>query len=851
MKILDELELKNMSTDFVEELLTKYLVDRDFTPLSRAAHPEISWFGPGNRESSYYMKDYDALLSVYEKSWDSENKMYGEFNDTVVLNDTDCLVYGHYKFESGRSSNLEKVIVFRFSIITRYENGKFYLFHVHFSKPHNKEEVKEYNDTEHVKMYNEVIEDKLDELQTLTNSISGGVIYCEDDEFYTINYVSKSFAKLIGYDEEELSLLVGMKYTDFIVEEDLEKAREVFNKQAKNGERLNTEYRIRRKDGEVIWVIENGVMAKSKTGTNQLNCLVIDNSKQRKQQEKLEISDKRYRLAMEFSDLFLYEYDIKENTIEFFGDLDNFESLPDFIEGGVETLIQRGIIHEASIKTARELFDKLRSGVDEAEAEISIVDETGEVLHNLFKMMCIFSQDGEPIKAIGVQKNIGEIISLQRENEFARSFISGRVFVCEANVSKNKILSVNEDLQPYFKVSKEDTLEDFVKKMANSFVSEESKSHFERPLSEEVISQLYESGKHYVSFECYINEFGNNDKFRWIKISINIIKDERTNEYILRIYLRDINEAKEIQIAAEKHRNIYKEMLENKAVVSYEANVTKDLILGGTEHWLSSFGIKASSKYSEMVDIFTKRFVYYEDVDKFCSLYSRDAILANFKNGVSSLSGEYRRNAGKGEYRWCAVRASLYVDPDTGDVCGFAYIEDIHEVKLKELELLYNAEHDNMTGLYNKGITEEKINDYMRVVKEKSHVGAVMLIDLDNFKAINDNFGHSYGDDVLKEVANDIKVAFRSDDVIGRIGGDEFLVLVKNIDNEKIIFDKADLMCKKLEKSYQKDGVCVKISSSIGIAFTSNPKFNGENISELADEAMYRAKKSGKNKYSL
>jgi len=148
------------------------------------------------------------------------------------------------------------------------------------------------------------------------------------------------------------------------------------------------------------------------------------------------------------------------------------------------------------------------------------------------------------------------------------------------------------------------------------------------------------------------------------------------------------------------------------------------------------------------------------------------------------------------------------------------------------------AIRDPLTGLYNRHYLEDISKKLLNEAKREKTTLALIFIDLNNFKPINDIYGHEIGDEVLKEVANELKKSFRSYDTIVRYGGDEFIVLLK-IPKEKFDLEKIlNFFDKRIKNKFSK----YHISLSYGIA-TTKETFNLEKLIELADERMYQDKK--------
>ncbi len=164
--------------------------------------------------------------------------------------------------------------------------------------------------------------------------------------------------------------------------------------------------------------------------------------------------------------------------------------------------------------------------------------------------------------------------------------------------------------------------------------------------------------------------------------------------------------------------------------------------------------------------------------------------------------------------------------------------------------LLSQAETDQLTKLYNKVATEDYIKAYLEG-EGKDHLAAMFVIDLDNFKRINDTMGHAFGDEVLRSLGKGLRMEFRVDDIVGRIGGDEFIVFLRNMKTEEII-KKEGARIERFFRSFRV-GEYVKYATTASIGAAIYPQ-DGKNFRELymlADQALYDAKKKGKNRLSF
>lgn len=167
------------------------------------------------------------------------------------------------------------------------------------------------------------------------------------------------------------------------------------------------------------------------------------------------------------------------------------------------------------------------------------------------------------------------------------------------------------------------------------------------------------------------------------------------------------------------------------------------------------------------------------------------------------------------------------------------YLRDIDAEKRQQEA----AQTDALTGVFNRKVFEDRVNVHMKN-PDNALKGAIVLMDVDNFKAVNDQYGHLVGDDVLKHMADSLEETFASVGLVGRFGGDEFFVFIENDctrnDIDELMEHFIDLFV---------HGSDIPVSCSAGIAFVRDGAPSYQKILSLADEALYKSKINGKNQY--
>ncbi|WP_343209655.1 sensor domain-containing diguanylate cyclase [Anaerolentibacter hominis] len=195
-------------------------------------------------------------------------------------------------------------------------------------------------------------------------------------------------------------------------------------------------------------------------------------------------------------------------------------------------------------------------------------------------------------------------------------------------------------------------------------------------------------------------------------------------------------------------------------------------------------------------------------------------------------------------YHWYSCQYQVIYESGGRPAILLGKLTDISLQKEKELGLLKQSEQDSLTGLYNKGTFCQRVQKALQT--EKS--GVFFMIDVDNFKTVNDTYGHAAGDQVLNEIGIFLVNVFRKSDLIGRIGGDEFAVFMPGTSNHDIAVVKAETLLDNLA-GITCSGHTAGISCSIGISCYPEDGSSYGTLYQSADQAMYLAKQQGKNRY--
>lgn len=207
---------------------------------------------------------------------------------------------------------------------------------------------------------------------------------------------------------------------------------------------------------------------------------------------------------------------------------------------------------------------------------------------------------------------------------------------------------------------------------------------------------------------------------------------------------------------------------------------------------------------------------------------------------------EYLSKVSTGEFQWHRTYYSSITDEQGKVISVLGRIHNIHESATVRREMMHRVETDFLTGLYNKGAISEKVCRWLKA--NPTGEAHMIMVDIDNFKNINDMYGHSLGDEVLKEVGKLLQSCFGEDSILSRFGGDEFVCFITD---EPIgyVENRVDTFMHKLAGEIT--SLEQEVHCSIGIAARASKYDEFEDLFNRSDNAMYLAKRAGKNRYYI
>lgn len=321
----------------------------------------------------------------------------------------------------------------------------------------------------------------------------------------------------------------------------------------------------------------------------------------------------------------------------------------------------------------------------------------------------------------------------------------------------------------------------------------------------------------------------------WFKVTI-----ENTYEGTKAIgTFEDVTEEKRAERRLAEERK-YRDAMLTQAHIVFVADISENRVISLTKN-AEEVELEGAVIYTDFVEGRVDR-IDGADRDKVRHFYNIDNIKACFHEGMTEAYVEYKlRTSGK----WTRTTMNMLSDPKTGHLLIFCYFKDITDKKNAEIMLRRQAERDALTGLYNRMYMERKVTEILDEPFSNYACAALMMIDLDKFKEVNDTYGHIEGDVLLKRIAGVLSGSFRDYDIVGRPGGDEFMVFVMNFTRTDKIIEKAEEVCRKVRDLRKENDKWRNISTSVGVCFVQQG-MTYKQLYERADKALYYSKDHGR-----
>ncbi|HEY5609672.1 MAG TPA: PAS domain S-box protein, partial [Thermoanaerobaculia bacterium] len=327
----------------------------------------------------------------------------------------------------------------------------------------------------------------------------------------------------------------------------------------------------------------------------------------------------------------------------------------------------------------------------------------------------------------------------------------------------------------------------------------------------------------------------------WVLESMTLLDDEHGHPRFIEGTILDISDRKRAEERLRESEERYRLMAENSTDL-ISRHTTDGIFLYASPACRALLGYEPH----EMVGRSAYEFIHPDDLDAMRKTSSR---IYEIEVGSST---SYRIRRKDGHYIWFETTSRALRGADSEEIQEIiAVSRDITERRLAEQQIEYQAYHDSLTSLPNRILFRDRLTVALAHAKRLNTCLAVMFLDLDQFKFVNDTLGHSVGDLLLQGVAERLRNTLREEDTVARMGGDEFTVLLAELGDERDASKIAQKILETIAEPFVLERHELYVTTSIGIAVFPDDGDDAETLLKNADSAMYRAKEFGRNNYQL
>lgn len=450
---------------------------------------------------------------------------------------------------------------------------------------------------------------------------------------------------------------------------------------------------------------------------------------------------------------------------------------------------------------------------------------------------------GNPIGYINVSTDVRELMEVQRQLKISQeryeiALQQARTALWEYDIREHTIQRIDNVRGQYSEIFPN---EGVIEGVPDALIAQGIL--FEDSIREiEVMYSKLKEGYKKVSGQLHMRN--RNGEERWVEIRCTTIFDEAGRAIKAIGISKDISEQKRLESSYQNERKL-QEIMNAGFLSVFEVNITQNrMILIDKEAAAKLSSPPEEGVYDEILQAALSK-IHPDFQKKVYEKMNCRALHLAYMRGIHTCNVEYRLKR-KGCYHWINASIQLLKKDSSADIFARVFLKDIQAQKEK---LQKEVHIDALTGAYNRKGIITHIEELLRQNPEA--ISACVSLDIDNFKEVNDTFGHLYGDAVLSETAKKIQKLCRSDTLIGRLGGDEFVAFFPRLQSEEVLMHAAERLQTALVNTYTSGSHMVKTSVSMGISFYPRHGTTFTELYDKADIAMYHCKRNGKNGWTV
>ncbi len=684
--------------------------------------------------------------------------------------------------------------------------------------------------------------------QILDESIPIGTALVRLDKAGTLLHVGGTMLSELGYTASEYEALQKQHLRDLVLEADYGTLfRDRRAEEPPYTKHFEQEFRVVKKDGSIRWMYEKGTLVTVDGGPAYI-LVCMDITRRKEMEEQLRISEEERTITMAQIGKTVCLYDVASRTLTMPEAYARKHGLPSVVPDIPRSVNDRGVLaDEAGRLVFAAFYSAILRGEKTGDAEVRFQCADGTDCWERGEFVTIFDRDHRPVKAVIAVEDI--TLQRKREDENATLRENARVFRVVAAHSNRMIYRYDIAARTAYADTGADGKTDaavFAENMpeyviAKGLVLPESIGDLRQ-----VFAEIY-AGKAEGGAKVHMVTTGG--KPRWLDLRYSLVRSGAHTPTSAVLSLQDITEEHERELAYERYRQTVGEGASKEAIVYFETDLTADIVEKQGGNIASLAFPQSGCHHEEAVGYGINNLVKKDDRARAWSFFSREHLITAFSDGTRNLSMDLPVDFPPGKDSWFRADVQMILDPYSDYIKAYTILRDVTEEKLAALDVKKQAETDGLTGIYNKITTETLVRE--KLADTPARPCALLIADLDSLKPINDSLGHAQGDRAIKSMAGALMAQFRRSDIIGRIGGDEFLAFLDGVGDEARLRGVMAAFMRQLATVRIGENDDVALCGSIGVATGVIGRDSFDELYRKADTALYHVKRNGKNDYAF
>lgn len=642
---------------------------------------------------------------------------------------------------------------------------------------------------------------------------------------------SRGAQALFGLDPKQ-PLRRTVDYIELIPEEDRAKVRHLFQ-QVLNGHPMAEplRHRIHWPDGSLHWLEISGRPQTDANGCTQVVGVVRDITEQQQQQQALHDSQERLNLALESANLGTWDWHIPSDTLYSSGRAASLHGLAgEPYHGKSSQFFQR--VPEQDQKLMRQAYREI---LEQAQREYQVTYrirlDNGETRYLESTAKLHRDPEGQPLRMAGILMDITERVQREQrlassEEKFVTLFQASPEPICVSRIRDGVFVEINPSFSQTFGWSPEEIVGRSAPEVC-FWVDEQQRNQLFAKLSQD---------QHLSSEIARFRTKGGNELT--CVVSSRFIRVDR--QLCITTTFRDITERQAAEAALKASQEKFAKAFHS----SPDAITITERDSGRFIEVNEGFCRLTGYRPEEVIGRTAAELQVWVNPEERQRMV--EAILRDGRVYHLEMHGQHR--SGKLQL----VEVSVEPIELNGTPCLLLTARDIGELKAAQAQAQHLAYHDPLTNLPNRALLMDRLVQQIALLKRHDLHGALLFLDLDHFKHINDSLGHPVGDAVLKMVTARLEASVRQEDTVARLGGDEFVVLISGLEGKRNEITRqvrqvAEKLRGLLAEPMLLEGHRLQVTPSIGIALLPDHGDNPTDLLKRADIALYRAKDSGRN----